>query len=226
MVTNIAESEFDTIVEKHKNVLVDCWAPWCGPCKRIGPILEEISLEYGDEVKIVKIDVDEAPGISARFNISAIPSLLFFKDGVLLKKEVGLKPKNEILRLLEEYRLIAKAKPIEQTPIDENEIVKTLSDSNIDSFIANGKSIVDCWAPWCGPCRRMGPIIDELGKIGKGSINVGKLNVDDNSFTSGKYGISSIPTLLIFNNGVLVDKLVGLDPAFTPEYLLKYVLDA
>ena len=77
--------------------------------------------------------------------------------------------------------------------------------------------VVDCWAPWCGPCRMVGPIIDELAKEMQGKIVFGKLNVDENQGVSMKYQIMSIPTLLIFNNGSLVDKIIG---AMSKEILM------
>jgi thioredoxin 1 len=72
--------------------------------------------------------------------------------------------------------------------------------------------VIDCWAPWCGPCRMIGPIIEELAKEMKGKIVFGKLNVDENPQTSMKYRIMSIPTMLVFKNGVLVDQFVGAMP--------------
>ena len=72
--------------------------------------------------------------------------------------------------------------------------------------------VIDCWAPWCGPCRMIGPIIEELAKELKGKIVFGKLNVDENQQTSMKYKIMSIPTMLVFKNGVLVDQFVGAMP--------------
>jgi thioredoxin 1 len=72
--------------------------------------------------------------------------------------------------------------------------------------------VIDCWAPWCGPCRMIGPVIEELAKELKGKIVFGKLNVDENPQTSMKYKIMSIPTLLVFKNGALVDRLVGAMP--------------
>jgi thioredoxin 1 len=69
--------------------------------------------------------------------------------------------------------------------------------------------VVDCWAPWCGPCRMVGPIIEELATEMKGKIVFGKLNVDENPQTSMKYRIMSIPTMLVFKNGILIDQFVG-----------------
>jgi len=72
--------------------------------------------------------------------------------------------------------------------------------------------VIDCWAAWCGPCRMLGPIIEELAKEKKGKIVFGKLNVDENPEASNQYHIMSIPTLLVFKNGTLVDRVVGAVP--------------
>jgi thioredoxin 1 len=88
-----------------------------------------------------------------------------------------------------------------------------ITDTDIEDYIKKYEMIIiDCWAPWCGPCRMVGPIIDQLAKELQGKIVFGKLNVDENPLTSTKHQIMSIPTLLIFKNGTLVDKLVGALP--------------
>ena len=94
-----------------------------------------------------------------------------------------------------------------------------LLDADIDEIIKRYPIIViDCWAPWCGPCRMIGPVIEELAKEMTGKIVFGKLNVDENPQTSMKYHIMSIPTMLVFKNGALVDRFVG---AMPKEMLLQ-----
>ncbi len=83
--------------------------------------------------------------------------------------------------------------------------------------------VVDCWAPWCGPCKMLSPIIDELASELSGKIAFGKLNIDENAELAGKYGIMSIPTLLVFKEGELVDQIVGALPKDSIlEKLSKY----
>lgn len=86
-----------------------------------------------------------------------------------------------------------------------------ITDQNFESEVAQNKLpvLVDFWAPWCGPCRIISPIVEELAKEFEGKIKVGKLNVDENPETAGKFGVMSIPTLLMFKEGKPVDSIVG-----------------
>lgn len=88
-----------------------------------------------------------------------------------------------------------------------------LTDNDIDDTINKFETIVvDCWAPWCGPCRMVTPIIEELAKEMQGRIVFGKLNVDENPATATKHQIMSIPTLLVFKDGTLIDRIIGAIP--------------
>lgn len=87
------------------------------------------------------------------------------------------------------------------------------TDGNIKEFIESGEPlVVDFWAEWCGPCRMVGPILEELAQAYEGKVKIGKMNVDDNVDTPTEYGIRNIPTILFFKDGKLVDKHVGAAP--------------
>jgi thioredoxin 1 len=100
----VTTADFDSVVLKSPTpVLVDFWAEWCGPCRTVGPILEEISNEYGDKLKIVKLNTDEEGSIAMRYNISSIPTMSVFVGGQVVKTIVGAKPKPALLKDLESY---------------------------------------------------------------------------------------------------------------------------
>ena len=89
----------EVVLNSDKPVLVDFWASWCGPCRMVAPILEEIANERSD-VKVCKINVDEEPELAGRYNVMRIPTLLVMKDGQVVKQAVGARPKSQILSLL------------------------------------------------------------------------------------------------------------------------------
>ena len=100
----------------------------------------------------------------------------------------------------------------------------TFTDANFEVEVLKSKGavMVDFFAPWCGPCKMMAPVIDKLAEEYKGKVKIGKMNVDDNGATGMKYEIQSIPTIILFKDGQMVDKLVG----FQGAEVLKQKLDA
>ncbi len=91
----------DDVLNADKPVLVDFWAEWCGPCKMVGPIVDELAGEYEGEAKIGKVDVDSNPQISTNYGIRSIPSLLIFKNGEVVDQIVGAVPKNQLKKQLD-----------------------------------------------------------------------------------------------------------------------------
>jgi thioredoxin 1 len=87
--------------------------------------------------------------------------------------------------------------------------VKTLTDATFEGEIASGSVIVDFWAPWCGPCRMVGPVIDEIAQEHGDKVTVGKVNVDENPAIAQKFGIMSIPTIILFKDGEAAKKVIG-----------------
>jgi len=100
----LGESNFEqTLQETEQPVLVDFWAPWCGPCHMVGPVVESLAAEYAGRAVVGKVNVDEAPSIAARYQIMSIPSLLVFKGGELVDRVVGAVPKEHLAEMLDRH---------------------------------------------------------------------------------------------------------------------------
>ena len=94
---NLTESIFrEEVLDSKGVVLVDFWAPWCGPCRMVEPVLEEIAREKGEKVKVVKVNVDENPGLGSNYKVMSIPTMIIFKNGRLVEQFVGALPKTVI----------------------------------------------------------------------------------------------------------------------------------
>ena len=94
---NVTEQNFDEIIQKSKvPVLIDFWAEWCGPCKMLTPVIEELAAEYGETVKIAKVNVDQQPNLAARYGIRSIPTIIIFQGGEIAEQMVGMQAKEAL----------------------------------------------------------------------------------------------------------------------------------
>ena len=102
MTVEVNDSNFEEVVLKSdKLVIIDFWAEWCGPCRMVDPIIKEIGEEYDGKVLVTKVDVDSNPGISSKLGIRNIPTVMFFKNGKMVDKQVGAVPKSNLISKLE-----------------------------------------------------------------------------------------------------------------------------
>ena len=160
---HLTKDGFDKAISSG-TAMVDFWASWCGPCKMLSPVIEDLAGRYEGRALVGKVNVDDEPELAARFGVMSIPTVVLVKDG----KEV------------------------------------------------------DFWASWCGPCRMVGPTIEQLAQEYEGRASVGKVNVDEEGGLAGDFGVMSIPTVVLFKDGKEVERLVGVRTI--EEY--KAIIDA
>ena len=104
MIREIEDNNFEELVEgKESVVVVDLWASWCGPCKMIAPIMEDLSKELGDKVDFVKVNVDDCPVVSQKYRVASIPTIMIFNKGNVVETLVGFRPKQELKIVIEKY---------------------------------------------------------------------------------------------------------------------------
>lgn len=99
-VLHVGQTDFERIIRENSLVLVDFWATWCGPCRMVAPVIGKIAEKYEGKVAVVKIDIDEATELAAQYEIQSIPTVILFKDGNPVKKEVGVKPQNTYEKMI------------------------------------------------------------------------------------------------------------------------------
>jgi len=216
------------VLKSQLPVVAVFWSAREVPREQLNAVLEQLAADYAGEALVVKLDVADAPQAQARYSVGKLPQFLFFRQGKVVARAKGM-PDAEMLRPWVEYLLergpkpVTKKPPRKQAPVGEGHPL-AVTDADFERVVleAGVPVLVDFWAAWCGPCRMVEPVIEELAREFDGRALLGRLDVDANPATAQQYGVQSIPTLLYFHDGQEVDRVVGAQSA----HMLRQKLEA
>jgi len=195
-------------------VIVDFRAPWCGPCRMLWPVLENLSLEYEWKVKFLKINVDENPSTAIKYDIQWIPAVIIFHKWQIKENLVWVKPIDAYRNILD--ALCSNTAEAEEKLASDKTVFQVVGKVDFQNMLKVDKLVlVDFRAPWCGPCRMLWPVLENLADEFKDQIIVVKIDVDQpqNQELAMNFGISGIPHVILFKNWQQVDYFVGAMPA-------------
>ncbi|MBA3530573.1 MAG: thioredoxin [Ardenticatenales bacterium] len=191
--------------------------PRFAKCQQIVPLWQQLAREYAGRLRVVQIAVDDNRQWARHFEVTALPTTLWLRKGEVQQRAEGV-PDEVTLHERAEALLDNRAPRVAEKPkavgLSSAAGPVKLTDESFASAMQDPRPIlVDFWAAWCGPCRMIAPVLDQLaGEVGEKAL-IAKLNVDENPRTAQQFNVRSIPTLLIFRNGRVVDTIVGAQPA-------------
>lgn len=242
-ISDLNDSTVNDSINEYPLVLLDCYVPQCGPCMALNSTLLELSSELRDNTQVVigRINVQENNVTKNKYRIFGYPTLLIFKNGTFVDKQIGFRSKSELVDFLKKSapgldasgvnlvtapQMAAQPGEIALAGLGEDQPVSPMlvNDSNL-KFALNKYSffILDSYADWCGFCKRMNGTVSSLSSDLKGQAAFGLINAEKNNETRNKYNITAYPTLMIFQNGTLTETQVGYKSESEFALILKSV---
>lgn len=208
------QASVDRVLRAGPPVILVFWSPQSAQSE-MDALLESLAVEYGGRVLIARVNAAEEVPLAQRYNIAHLPSFVFVKNGNVEGTLPGPLSERSLREWLR-YLIVGGQRPPlpaqDQRGTSSNKPLH-LTDRNFQEVINGDQPVlVDFWAEWCGPCRMVGPSVEQLAQEFAGRAVVAKLNIDENPQTPRRFGIMSIPTLYIFKKGQVVDQIVGAQP--------------
>ncbi len=219
----------DRVLKAGVPVVLVFWEQHRPIAKAVEDQLDRLAKQYAGKALIAKVDVREETELLRRFGVSQPPAIVYTRNGEPIERVPQPNDPAAVQAWLE-YLTAGGPRPATSAPTNTATHTNgvratgpspagatgspvTLTDANFAQMVSGSKPVlVDFWAEWCGPCRMVAPSVEQLAREYAGRAVVGKLNVDENPQTAGRYNIMSIPSLLIFKNGAVVDQIVGAQP--------------
>ncbi len=200
----------DRVLGANAPVLLIFWRPSAPLPAAVDQQLDQLAQQYAGKALLAKIDADAERDLAARFDVTATPAILLVRNRQVEATLTGAALSQAGAWLA--YAVEGKPKPAAAAPPPPAHPL-ILTDATFQQTVAGSRPVlVDFWAAWCGPCRMVAPHVEKLAQEFAGRAVVAKLNVDENPVTAQRFNVMSIPTLLIFKNGAVVDTIVGAQP--------------
>ncbi|MBI5189295.1 MAG: thioredoxin family protein [Nitrospirae bacterium] len=232
------ETFFDEVVGYDRPVLVEFYTTSCPVCKRMAPVVEELSAELADKVKVVKVNTRESAGLSMQFDIKNVPTFIYFDNGNVMKRHIGGNTREGLMSLAgmpaqsaETRKLPEPPKPAEAPrpaearkqdapqpqappkpdPAPASAEVREVCDENFfHEVVGYGRPVVvEFYSPSCPVCKKMTPVLEEFSAGLAGKVKVVKVNTRDSLGLSSQFEIKNVPTFVYFENGNIMRRHIG-----------------